>query len=83
LSQNRSFLDAALLTCLSVVEPDGSAVEIVGHRLPRGRSTAMAHVGFAAGYLPLPERLRVGSSARSAWARSACRSLDMGASHPR
>ena len=34
-------------------------VEVAGHRLPRGRSAAMARVGFAAGYLPLPERLRV------------------------
>jgi ABC-2 type transport system ATP-binding protein len=42
-----------------VVEPDAGTVEIAGHRLPRGRSAAMAQVGFAAGYLPLPERLRV------------------------
>src|SRR5205085_9962909 len=34
-------------------------VEVAGHRLPKERSAAAAHVGFAAGYLPLPERLRV------------------------
>jgi ABC-2 type transport system ATP-binding protein len=31
----------------------------MGHRLPKGRSRAMESVGFAAGYLPLPDRLRV------------------------
>src|SRR5204863_5604548 len=30
-----------------------------GHRLPRERGRAMARVGFGAGYLPLPERMRV------------------------
>jgi ABC-2 type transport system ATP-binding protein len=31
----------------------------VGRRLPKERSKAMEQVGFAAGYLPLPERIRV------------------------
>jgi ABC-2 type transport system ATP-binding protein len=31
----------------------------MGHRLPKGRSKAMEEVGFVAGYLPLPDRLRV------------------------
>ncbi|MDQ1396577.1 MAG: type transport system ATP-binding protein [Acidimicrobiaceae bacterium] len=44
---------------LGVVTPDAGWVEIAGHRLPKHRSQAAAHVGFAAGYLPLPERLRV------------------------
>ena len=44
---------------LGAVSPDEGSVEIEGHRLPRGRSKAMQHVGFAAGYLPLPDRLRV------------------------
>jgi ABC-2 type transport system ATP-binding protein len=44
---------------LGVVTPDQGSVEIAGHKLPRERSAAAAHVGFAAGYLPLPERLRV------------------------
>jgi ABC-2 type transport system ATP-binding protein len=59
LGPNGAGKTTTLLMCLGVVEPDGGTVEIVGHRLPKGRSAAMAHVGFAAGYLPLPERLRV------------------------
>jgi ABC-2 type transport system ATP-binding protein len=64
LGPNGAGKTTTLLMCLGVVEPDGGTVEIVGHRLPRGRSAAMAHVGFAAGYLPLPERLRVGEFLR-------------------
>ena len=48
-----------LLMLLGAVEPDRGTVELVGQRLPRGRSRAMAQVGFAAGYLPLPDRLTV------------------------
>ena len=64
LGPNGAGKTTTLLMCLGVVEPDGGTVEIAGHRLPRGRSAAMAHVGFAAGYLPLPERLRVGEFLR-------------------
>jgi ABC-2 type transport system ATP-binding protein len=59
LGPNGAGKTTTLLMCLGVVEPDGGSVEILGHRLPKGRSAAMAHVGFAAGYLPLPERMRV------------------------
>jgi ABC-2 type transport system ATP-binding protein len=59
LGPNGAGKTTTLLMCLGVVEPDGGTVEVVGHRLPKGRSAAMARVGFAAGYLPLPERLRV------------------------
>jgi ABC-2 type transport system ATP-binding protein len=48
-----------LLMLLGVVRPDEGTVELVGRPLPRERSRAMAEVGFAAGYLPLAERLRV------------------------
>jgi ABC-2 type transport system ATP-binding protein len=48
-----------LLMLLGAIEPDEGTIELVGHRLPEGRSPAMAQVGFAAGYLPLPERLTV------------------------
>ncbi|MGH9185095.1 MAG: ATP-binding cassette domain-containing protein [Acidimicrobiales bacterium] len=48
-----------LLMLLGAVTPDAGSIEIEGHRLPGGRSRAMEHVGFAAGYLPLPDRLRV------------------------
>ncbi len=48
-----------LLMLMGAIEPDEGSVELVGHRLPEGRSDAMARVGFAAGYLPLPERMTV------------------------
>jgi len=59
LGPNGAGKTTTLMMCLGVVEPDAGTVEILGHRLPRGRVAAMAQVGFAAGYLSLPERLRV------------------------
>jgi ABC-2 type transport system ATP-binding protein len=53
-----------LLMLLGVVTPDRGTVDIAGHRLPRHRRQAAAVMGFAAGYLPLPERLRVGEFLR-------------------
>src|SRR5262245_20621198 len=47
------------LMCLGAVRPDAGTVRMLGHRLPRERSRAMRFVGFGAGYLPLPERMRV------------------------
>ena len=44
---------------LGAIEPDHGTIDIAGHRLPGGRSDAMARVGFAAGYLPLPSGLTV------------------------
>ena len=59
LGPNGAGKTTTLLMCLGVVSPDAGSVEILGHRLPQQRVAAMARVGFAAGYLPLPERLRV------------------------
>jgi ABC-2 type transport system ATP-binding protein len=59
LGPNGAGKTTTLLICLGVVEPDAGTVEILGHRLPGGRVAAMTRVGFAAGYLPLPDRLRV------------------------
>jgi ABC-2 type transport system ATP-binding protein len=60
LGPNGAGKTTTLLMILGVVAPDTGTVMICGHLLPRWRSEAMRHVGFAAGYLPLPERLRVG-----------------------
>jgi ABC-2 type transport system ATP-binding protein len=60
LGPNGAGKTTTLMMLLGVVTPDAGWVEVVGLRLPRQRSEAMASVGFAAGYLPLPERLRVG-----------------------
>ena len=59
LGPNGAGKTTTLLMLLGVVAPDEGAIDVAGHRLPKGRSAAMAQVGFAAGYLPLPERLKV------------------------
>ncbi len=59
LGPNGAGKTTTLMMLLGVVSPDSGWVEVCGYRLPRHRSQAMEHVGFAAGYLPLPERLRV------------------------
>src|SRR3954462_2016834 len=59
LGPNGAGKTTTLLMLLGAVTPDAGTIDICGHRLPKGRSKAMEHVGFAAGYLLLPERLRV------------------------
>lgn len=59
LGPNGAGKTTTLFMLLGVVAPDAGSVDLVGHRLPRGRTAALANVGFAAGYLPLAERLRV------------------------
>jgi ABC-2 type transport system ATP-binding protein len=44
---------------LGAILPDAGTIHLAGHKLPRQRSKAMQQVGFAAGYLPLPDRLKV------------------------
>ncbi len=59
LGPNGAGKTTTLLMLLGAVTPDKGTVTILGHRLPRHRSRAMQRVGFVAGYLPLPDRLRV------------------------
>jgi ABC-2 type transport system ATP-binding protein len=59
LGPNGAGKTTTLLMCLGAVLPDAGHVEIFGHRLPGDRVRAMADVGFAAGYLPLPTAVRV------------------------
>jgi len=59
LGPNGAGKTTTLMMLLGVITPDEGEIEIVGRRLPKERSKAMEQVGFAAGYLPLPERLRV------------------------
>jgi len=59
LGANGAGKTTTLLMCLGAITPDAGAIELLGHPLPAGRSAAMEGVGFAAGYLPLPEKLRV------------------------
>jgi ABC-2 type transport system ATP-binding protein len=59
LGPNGAGKTTTLMMLLGVVSPDSGWVEVAGYRLPKHRSRAAQEVGFAAGYLPLPERLRV------------------------
>ena len=59
LGPNGAGKTTTLLMLLGAVTPDEGTVEVLGRRLPAGRSRAMRAVGFSAGYLPLPDRLRV------------------------
>lgn len=59
LGPNGAGKTTTLLMLLGAITPDAGSISIVGHQLPKGRSAAMGDVGFVAGYLPLPDRLRV------------------------
>jgi ABC-2 type transport system ATP-binding protein len=59
LGPNGAGKTTTLFMLLGVIQPDDGWVEIAGHRMPKGRSAAMMNVGFSAGYMPLPDRMRV------------------------
>jgi ABC-2 type transport system ATP-binding protein len=59
LGPNGAGKTTTLLMLLGVISPDSGTVDLLGRRLPKHRSEAMEHVGFAAGYLPLPSRMKV------------------------
>ncbi len=59
LGPNGAGKTTTLLMLLGAITPDAGTIDLVGHHLPGGRSAAMSEVGFVAGYLPLPEKLRV------------------------
>jgi ABC-2 type transport system ATP-binding protein len=59
LGPNGAGKTTTLLMLLGVISPDEGAVTICGRPIVGDRSHAAEDVGFAAGYLPLAERLRV------------------------
>ena len=59
LGPNGAGKTTTLLMILGVVQPDAGTIAICGLDLARHRSRAAERVGFAAGYLPLTERMRV------------------------
>jgi ABC-2 type transport system ATP-binding protein len=59
LGANGAGKTTTLMMLLGVITPDAGTIEMLGHLLPHERSTAMLGVGFAAGYLPLPDKLKV------------------------
>ncbi|MGH8976986.1 MAG: ABC transporter ATP-binding protein [Acidimicrobiia bacterium] len=59
LGPNGAGKTTTILMILGVVSPDVGAVTIGGYPMKRRRTRAASQVGFAAGYLPLTERMRV------------------------
>ena len=59
LGPNGAGKTTTLLMILGVVSPDAGTILIQGKPLTASRSRAAEDIGFAAGYLPLAERLRV------------------------
>jgi ABC-2 type transport system ATP-binding protein len=59
LGPNGAGKTTTLWIVLGAVSPDAGDVTICGYPLARKRSQAAGNVGFAAGYLPLTERMRV------------------------
>src|SRR6187549_1603376 len=59
LGPNGAGKTTTLLMLLGAITPDSGTITIDGFKLPRQRSKAMTKVGFAAGYLPMPDRLKV------------------------
>ena len=59
LGPNGAGKTTTLLMILGVITPDVGTIEVCGLRMDKERSRAASHIGFAAGYLPLAERLRV------------------------
>ena len=59
LGPNGAGKTTTLLMLVGAIIPDRGSVELCGFQLPKQRSEAMQHVGFAAGFLPLPDHLKV------------------------
>jgi ABC-2 type transport system ATP-binding protein len=59
LGPNGAGKTTTLLMILGAITPDTGSIEVCGLPMDRERSRAAAQIGFAAGYLPLAERLRV------------------------
>src|SRR5262245_28958353 len=59
LGPNGAGKTTTLLMLLGAIAADEGTITVAGYELPRRRTRAMEHVGFAAGYLPMPDRLRV------------------------
>ncbi|MBI2705939.1 MAG: ABC transporter ATP-binding protein/permease [Actinobacteria bacterium] len=64
LGPNGAGKTTTLLMLLGAITPDAGQVSVLGQPMPRHRSRAMRGVGFVAGYLPLPDRLRVREALR-------------------
>ena len=64
LGPNGAGKTTTLLMLLGAITPDSGSIRLNGYELPHDRSAALDHVGFVAGYLPLPENLKVGEALR-------------------
>jgi ABC-2 type transport system ATP-binding protein len=64
LGPNGAGKTTTILTILGVVAPDSGAVFLRGYPVPEKRNLALEKVGFAAGYLALPDLMRVREALR-------------------
>ena len=62
LGPNGAGKTTTLLIVLGVITPDEGVVKLRGYPMPAGRRRALEKTGFAAGYLSLPDLLRVKES---------------------
>jgi ABC-2 type transport system ATP-binding protein len=58
LGPNGAGKTTTLMMLLGITEPDAGEVQLLGHRLPEGRSRALAQTNFTASYAGLPHRMR-------------------------
>lgn len=59
LGPNGAGKTTTLLMLLGAILPDSGSIQICGHEMPAQRAEAAEHLGFSAGYLPLPDVPRV------------------------
>jgi ABC-2 type transport system ATP-binding protein len=59
LGPNGAGKTSTLMMLLGITEPDAGTIDVLGHRLPQGRSAALARTNFAASYMLLPGEMRV------------------------
>ena len=59
LGPNGAGKTTTLMMLLGIVAPDSGTIVLLGHRLPEGRSKALAGLNFTASYVALPYDLRV------------------------
>lgn len=65
LGPNGAGKTTTLLMLLGAIDPDQGTISLAGYELPRCREQGLGRVGFAAGYLPLPDRLTVTEALRT------------------
>lgn len=64
LGANGAGKTTTILMVLGVTTPDSGEIEVLGMPMPAKREAVLSHTGFAAGYITLPDRLKVREALR-------------------